>query len=178
MATITTSVVVQFNVSSTDQNSIFTAEVDGRDEGENGLNAGKTNFYPGDQVYLLLYKSSDVTVDEYLPSAGSLIKQSAQVTIPQTEYLTFADEMEATLSKPATSGWTTKWLGKSLGAVKLNTIKTKVTLATKPSTTHYAGILKVTYNTVAQVYLLKDTLITGEDEYEIMCFFIGHNAAP
>ena len=91
---ITTSLIVQFGTpdgGGTDA-STLTAELDAR---EDGLNAGNTNFLPGDSPGFLVFASPGVSYT-FQTSSGS-ITPAGTGTIPVEEILTFPLSREQSL---------------------------------------------------------------------------------
>lgn len=171
MAVVTTSIVVSFD-DSTGGDSIFSVEVDSR---EDGLNGGKTNFLPGDDVYLLMFKSSNVVVDAALTSKGS-VNQTKATTKDIDEYAVFAAERESSLSYPVPSSYTFDWIGDSnLGGVHIAN-ESKIVLNTQEIDLpeYYVGVGQIKYSSPALVYKLSGTLIPNLDSYQIALFFAGH----
>lgn len=166
---VTTSIVVQFSTGSED--GVLTVEVDDRDAAQGGLNGGKTSFVPGDTVFLLLYKSSNVTLQAALASIGSL-SAGQQVTISKTEDVTFAGETEASVRYPVLPGSLSyQWIGASLGAVSVIS-ENKVRIPAPPANSYPVGIARVTYDTRATAYRLQHS-DPGLSEYGIVAFFAG-----
>lgn len=166
--TVTASLVVQFGAADVDSDGHLSVEIDNRDVSDGGLNAS-TSFVPGDTAYLLMYRSSNVQIDEVVSSAGSLVDNRQKVILNRTEYLTFAKTNEASLQKPAITGSiSAKWLGNDLGTIQV-TEQLNVRSADVG-----VGVLKVEYQTEAEVYRLSSpTLLNGETEFTILCFFAG-----
>ena len=168
---VKTSVVVRFS-SEDDDNAIFSAEVDSRDEADGGLNEGKTSFEPGDTVKILLHRTSNTTVDFYDSSLGSLVKGSSTNYV-HTDTVTFASETKATVNKPIVGSITNvKWVGNSLGSLKPLPYGTGVELSVKPAEKNYVAVAKITYTTSATVYTLSNTGFT-DSEYDISVLFVG-----
>ncbi len=160
---VTTSITVQFGQA--DASSHLSAEVDGRTD---GLNFGKTSFIPGDDVFFLVYKSGNVALRSPILSGGSVSTQPT-TTIVITEYLIFNNTNTATTSKPVSSGFTSKWLGKSLKGVTIGA--DQVTLNSKE---FGVGVLQVTYTTNVFVYKINSPAsIEGETEFPIAVVIIG-----
>lgn len=114
MSTIRTTIQVSFGTGATG-NEHISAEVDGRTD---GLNAGKTSFLPGDTAFILIYKSGNVTIDQILISAGSMINATSG-TVQKEEDIFFDDASTATLSFPTTGPVAVTWLGAQLGDLVL-----------------------------------------------------------
>lgn len=160
---VTASLVINFNANGA--NGILAAEIDGRAD---GYNKGKTSFAPGEDPAFLVFKSDDVTIDSVIPSAGSIATLTGGV-MSVTDTLQFADTDEATLSKPYESGFTSKWLGTSLGAV------TRVGATKLVAANRGVGVLKVTYNTRFYAYRLSNVPnpLNGETEYIVLIVISG-----
>jgi hypothetical protein len=167
---VTTSIVVQF--SRGEDGGVFSVEVDGREVADGGLNGGRSSFLPGDTVKLLLFKSANTTVDYVEASLGALTTQSATVFVKVQEDLTFANETEASLSKPTTGLSSVVWLGRNLGTLALSG-DSKVVIPA-PSVGDYAvGVARVVYYSQAHVYTLTHSSLAGVSEYPIVALFIG-----
>lgn len=144
----------------------LSAAVDSR---STGLNGGKTAFQPGETVYILVYKSDNVSITETICSAGSLSAQgTATVTI--TDELMFEDSDTASLSVPARSSLATSvWYGRSLGSLTLQGDKVTVKAASKG-----VGVAKVSYEALAQVYALASPVsLNGEADFSILALIKG-----
>lgn len=144
----------------------LSAEVDSR---PTGLNGGKTAFQPGETVYLLVYKSDNVSITESICSAGSLSAQgTATVTI--NDELMFEDSDSASLSVPARSGLASSvWYGRSLGGLTLQGDKVTVKAASKG-----VGVAKVSYEALALVYALASpAALNGETDFSILALIKG-----
>lgn len=102
MGQVTTSITINFQTADGDTTSVLNAEVDGR---EDGFNVGRTSFLPGDSPVFLIYKTSNVIVDVIQSSEGS-ISQIGTGQVTEEQWLTFAYEKEASLSKPAAGSLT------------------------------------------------------------------------
>ena len=137
---ITTTLVINFSAG--DTGGILLAEVDDRPD---GFNAGDTNFRPGSSPAFLLYKSSNVTIQQMVVTEGSL-SALGSVTVEKSEDLQFAMEDTADFRYPYASGLVTDLIapsGFSISASTGNTAK----LNTKG-----VAIARVRYKTVAQAY--------------------------
>lgn len=168
--TVTTSIVVQFTTT-TGTSGVLVLEVDDRAVTDGGLNGGKSSFLPGDDVYLLMYKGSNVTIDALLTSLGA-IYTGVSVTVQKTEDITFAGETEASLKYPTNALTSYTWLGRNNGNVTLvgdNTLKIPA-----PATGDYpVGICRVVYNTQGVVQKLVHS-DPGFSDYGIVVFVAGH----
>jgi len=144
----------------------LSAEVDARTE---GLNGGRTAFSPGETVYLLVYRTDNVSITETACSAGSLSAQgSAVVTV--TEELLFEDTDTATLDKPVRSDISqVAWYGRSLGGLALQPDKITLKAANKG-----VAVAKVSYDALAWVYALASpATLNGETDFSILALIKG-----
>ena len=168
---VTTSLVVSLG-DDAEGTSIYTAEVDSRDD---GLNGGRTNFNPGDSIYILLFKTDNVTTIHSVASKGSLTYQGT-TDFEVEGFAEYPNENESSLTYPVPTGAvvTKSWLGNDLGHSTISN-QSSILLSTDPTALGdpYVGILKYSYTAVADIYLLQDTLIPNEAEYSILCFFQG-----
>lgn len=166
---VTTSVVVRFATG--DQDGTLLVEVDDRDKDDGGLNGGRSSFNPGDNVFLLLYKSSNVVLDHSSSSLGTLTKTGTTV-VTQTEQVTFAGEEEATVRYPISGSiLTTTWFGNNLGNISV-VGETAVRIPT-PASGYSVGIAEITYRSNADIYRLSHSALSAE-EYSIVAFYAGH----
>jgi hypothetical protein len=144
----------------------LSAEVDSR---PNGLNGGKTAFQPGETVYILVYRSDNVSITETICSAGSLYAQGT-VTVSLTDELMFEDSDTASLSVPARSSLSSSvWYGRDLGPLTLQADKVTVKAASKG-----VGVAKVSYEALAQIYALASPAsLNGETDFSILALIKG-----
>jgi hypothetical protein len=167
MATVRTTLVVRFDAGEQSGvgGSMLKAEIDDR---ESGLNAGKTQFRPGDSPYYLVYRTSDVTITQHRSSAGVIATAGPGVR-EVTEYLEFADEQEASLSYPVSGSIAYTWLGNNLGRLQL-VGQTGVKAATKG-----VGRAKVTYQSAYQAYRLSNVPqeLGGETSFDVLILIAG-----
>ena len=175
---VTTSVTVGFDIESVDgPSSILSAEIDGRETEDGGYNGGDTNFKPGDTVGIMLFKTSNVTLTTSLSSAGTLSSYGTNAFAASSEvdsFLVFNAEPSVSLSYPCTTGTTGfNWLGNSLGAFTITNFGAQVELVTEPTTEYYVAVLHAVYVSYGTGITLTNTLLTGEDKYEIFCFWAG-----
>jgi hypothetical protein len=174
MGVVTTSLVVSLGGDTAD-NSIYSVEVDSR---EDGLNAGRTSFNPGDQIYLLLFKTDNVTTLDSIASKGNLTYKGT-TKFEVEEYGEFPNEKEVSLSYPVPAGGivTKKWLGNDLGSTAiLNQSILSLTTDDAALGNPYVGVMRYSYTSVADIYLLNNTLIPNQVEYNILCYFAGEAA--
>lgn len=168
-----TTIRVQFgNAATTDGGGAsghLSAEVDTR---PNGLNSGKSSFSPGETVYVLVYKTDNVTIAETLCSAGSLSAQGTTLVTFNDEVM-FEDAETATLRVPAHGGITsTTWYGRTLGTLAVQSDHTTVRAAVKG-----VGVAKVTYQAMAQIYALSSPAsLNGETDFSILAIIKGTTA--
>lgn len=144
----------------------LSAEIDSRPD---GLNGGRVSFNPGETVYILVYKSDNVSITDTISSAGSLSAHgSAVVTI--TDELMFEDDDTAQLSRPAMSSLSQSvWYGRNLGNITLQSDKITVKASSKG-----VAVAKVTYETQALVYALSSpTTLNGETDFSILALIKG-----
>lgn len=169
---VTQTLTIGFNTGTKGDSLIM--EVDGR---SSGLNNGRTSFKPGDDVYILLFKSNDVTIDNVISSKGTITlegSESPQV-IENEDVLVFANDREASVSKPIVGSYGLQWVGSDLGQLQLATDAISFTLAEEPPLAQrpYAGAALLTYNTEADVYRLTNTNIPDKEEYSIVIVAVG-----
>ena len=144
----------------------LSAEVDSR---PNGLNAGKTSFSPGETVYILVYKSDNVSITETICSAGSLTAQGT-ATVTVADELMFEETDSANLSVPARAELASSvWYGRSLGALTLQSDKVTVKTQAKG-----VGVAKVSYEALALIYALASPAsLNGETDFSILALIKG-----
>lgn len=161
--TVTTSLVVNFEAG--DADAVLDAEIDDRDD---GMNKGNTSFVAGDRVGYLIYKTSNVALQNQIASAGSLISRGTEV-IAVEEFIAFANEKEVALPRPVYSGWTSPvWYGRNLGGV------TVVNETTARIGTEGVGVCKVKYNTLAYKWELQSpSSLNSETTFDILIYVPG-----
>ncbi len=145
----------------------LSAEVDGR---QGGLNGGQTSFAPGQPVYILAYRTPNVTIVSIEASAGTIAAQ-APVTVTVTEELNFEDERTATLSKPVAGAAlsSVEWFGANLGSLTVQ--DDKMTVEAPDSG---VAIARVTYSVAADVYKLDSPAsINGQTDFPILVLIKG-----
>lgn len=145
----------------------LSAEVDGR---EGGLNGGQTSFTPGQPVYILAYRTANVSITAVEASAGTIAAQ-APVSVSVTEDLSFEDERKASLSKPVAGAAlaSVEWFGNNLGTLTLK--DDKMTVEAPASG---VAVARVTYTVTADVYkLLSPVSINGQTDFPILVLFKG-----
>lgn len=95
----------------------FLVEVDDR---EDGPNAGRTSFKPGDTAYLLLYASSNVSNVRSFTTSGSLAS-GGLITVYKEEIISFAKEGEVSARYPIIAGSATyEWYGPSPSSISVS----------------------------------------------------------
>lgn len=144
----------------------LSAEIDTR---STGLNGGRSSFSPGETVYILVYKTDNVTINETICSAGSLSPQGTTV-VTVSEEVMFEEDDTATLDKPVRAGLTQfVWYGRSLGALALQSDKVTVKAGAKG-----VAVAKVSYETLAQIYALASpATLNGETDFSILALIKG-----
>ena len=149
MALVTASVTIGFATADSGS-AIFSAEVDSRDT---GLNGGKTSFAPGDPVWMLLYKSSYVTMGP--PGGGTpviwssgAVAQGAPVTHEVEEDISVAYDTGFSTSKPITGSYSIT----SFSSAMPTFTKVGENSFTCPTKAVFAGRIK--YTTTAMSYKL------------------------
>lgn len=147
-------------------NAHLSAEIDTRPD---GLNGGRSSFSAGEDVYLLVYKSSNVTISQAVASAGSVSSVGSTVVNVEEDVM-FEDSETSNIMRPATRGITdTLWLGRSLGALTLQSDKTTVKAAQKG-----IAVARVTYKTDALVYkLTSPAQLAGLTDFLILVVIQG-----
>jgi len=172
---ITQTLVVGFGQGSDTSGDVLIAEIDGRDT---GLNKGKTTFSPGEDVYILAYISGNVSISSVIASHGTVFRDNSIPTqvVDQSEFLVFSNVYEATVQKPlnyAGGLFDFTWLGNNLGnVIRLNDSKLRV--SSGPTlVAPYVGVGLLEYNSSAIAYKLTNTLLVGQEEYQIAVQFTG-----
>lgn len=171
---VTTSLTVSFSVKSSDSANIV-AEVDDRDD---GLNAGNTDFSPGDRVGFLVWPGEGVSIANVTSSLGSVSGAGSAVTEEkETVTFTIPDSIEHTLNKNPSGFVTMTWIGTPAPG-NLQRTGQKIKLALTPGICYppTGHILKVEYTSNATGYYLNHTPPLGEDEYEILVLIVGTTA--
>lgn len=158
---------VQFGNPDSESSGHLSAEVDSRPE---GLNGGRTSFSPGETVYILVYRSENVTITDTLCSAGSISPQGSTV-LTLTEEVMFEDADTSQLPKPSrlSSLASSLWYGRSLGALTLQSDKLTVKAQSKG-----VAVAKVTFEAEALVYALTaPASLNGETDFSILVLIKG-----
>ena len=167
---LTAHLVVQFS-DATDNASVV-AEVDDR---EDGYNFGRTTFYAGDNVFLLLFIPEGYKVDKVLTSAGTISYVEDNTKAIDT-YVPYANEDSASLSYPVGSAFTYAWLGASLGVLSNPdqfTAKLPArgydTVTKKAIPEYRVGVARVWYLSNCKVYKLYGV---PSNCLQVMVFFV------
>lgn len=144
----------------------LSAEIDDR---LTGLNAGKKSFAPGDTVWFLIYKGSNVTLDSVITTSGT-VTASTPITVEREEEIVFAMTDAGQTEVPVVGAITSyEWAGSSLGAVTVQADKTTVKSATSG-----AGIATIKYNATAIPYkLVAPATINGKTDFSILIVIAG-----
>ncbi|MDX8382476.1 MAG: hypothetical protein R8M45_00245 [Ghiorsea sp.] len=165
MAEVTTSLVITLGTAGA--TGILTAEIDARPD---GMNKGVTSFVPTDTVYFLVFSTSNVNWNPItmLASYGSpTAVGSGSMTV--TETLTFAGTNTATASKPVSGGFSSVWLGNSLGAV---TVIDEVTIR---SATVGVAAAQITYTSNFDIYyIVSPATLAGLKNFPIVVTISGN----
>lgn len=155
MALITAHLVVQFSDAADNLNAVL--EIDDRD---NGYNAGKTTFYPGDQPAMLLFMPTGYVVDTIVTSAGNVTLIGDTTKLIESDYV-FANEDTSSLTYPHSSGFSYYWMGVDAGALSVSN-QFEVKLPTRPIDPvsnlpvppYRVGVARATYTSDAKAYRL------------------------
>lgn len=178
MASVSASLTVKVSKSD-DQNVGVSAEVDTR---EDGLNAGKTNFQPGDMLYFLVWASAGLNV-EVFSNVDHLSKSRIEgsASYDHDEGLAFDthDSLSASLSKPSSSALTVSWMGQNLGSVALQDDLQTVRipdpgLVNGQKQARRVGVARVKYSSTPQVWALSlPAAVDGASEYDVNIVIVG-----
>lgn len=170
---ITASQIITFDDVSDEDRGILIVEVDSR---EDGLNAGKTSFQPGDSVGLLLYRSPNVRlIAGPIITAGAIAPEGTHIT-EHSGFLPFAGEVSSNMSHPICTP-SLEWIGEDLGPFEVRDCS-QVHLTDPPEWNPAlelfpVGILKYQGTAVAQGYRLTSTKLTTDTPYQIGVYFFG-----
>lgn len=183
---ITASQIINFDRDDDADQGILRIEVDNRND---GLNAGKTSFQPGDSVGLLLYVSPNVTILEGpIVTAGSIAVEGGLIPVEQQGFIAFAGDYIQNMSYPICNP-SLQWLGNDLGALRVNHCATVELLnppdwnpgAPNANLASKIGIIKYEGTASAQGYRLTDTnLVAGAVDvpYQIGVYVFGAANLP
>ena len=180
---ITASQIINFDRDEDADRGILRLEVDNRN---NGLNAGKTSFSPGDSVGLLLYKSPNVTIlHGPIVTYGSISEEGTHIT-EHEGFLAFAGDTEQTMSHPICTP-ALGWVGNSLGATRILNCSV-VQLVNPPDwnpgntaepLSGKIGILRYSGTATAQGYRLSGTNLSDQETpYQIGVYVFGAANLP
>lgn len=168
MGVVTATVTVAFT--NPEGDGELTAEVDNR---EDGPNEGKTSFAPGDDVYLLIRKSKNLTVEGY-STLGSVQLVGPVEGMEERETVVFARTRTAELSKTPSGGVDFKWLGTPPGTpvVKGKTVNLTGAYDKKNPP---IGIAIATYQSAGESWRLTGipSTINGETSFEVLVVMVG-----
>lgn len=145
------------------------------DDRPDGLNKGDTSFQPGDDVGYVMYKDDNVTVVEHESTAGG-ISAAGSMTKDVEEKVNFSNSDSGSLNYPPYGSVTLSWLGRSYkidGNKVTGNSKVPDVLGSNlkmPDNIKVAGILKCSYQTHGNLYMLKNV---PKDFDEAMIFAIG-----
>lgn len=126
-------------------------------------NNGATRFLYGSKAYYQIFKSPSGLSISQEASAGTITSEGTG-TEEVTEYVTFANSNEGSLSYPLDSVESATWLGKNLGA--LSYVGNNV-LASQSG----VGVLKLVYNAAFTRYAI--SLNSSEDTYVVLVYITG-----
>ena len=168
MGAVTTTVQISFGDAGAAAGAHLSAEVDSRPD---GLNAGKSSFVGGEPVYVLVYKSNNVTIKEKILSAGTIFSAGSAV-VEHEEFITFSNTRESSISKPASGSLDVTWYGKSLGGISVAGDGVSLTASSAG-----VAIAKVVYKSNAQAFRLATPLtLGGSKEYSILLYILGESS--
>lgn len=170
--TLSAHIVVEFK-SEDEQTSTLSVEIDDR---ENGLNAGKTNFLPGQDAYLLIFKPNNYIVANSFITAGTLsFVQNSTKNVE--DFIEFPNVDDISLRYPLSSGFTYSWIGDPAGTLSV-TGQTKVSLPPRPVDTNTGllipqyriGVAKINYVADCEVWRISAVPV---DVSRVMAFFVA-----
>lgn len=156
--TLSAHVVVEFG----DQSNVqAVVEVDSR---EDGYNQGRTSFSSGDDAYLLLFvpKGYDVVAD--MASVGTLSYVGLDSKAVE-DYLTYANEDQATVQYPITTGFSAAWYGSAPSpSITVKSDDQTVALSARPydpvskklNPEYRIGVARVNYSSACRVYKISN----------------------
>lgn len=171
---------VSFNTDTTGTNTGIILEVDDRTD---GYNAGETSFKPGDSVYYWLFQGSLITeIIEHFSTAGA-VSLEATDSKEVTEIITFTNSNTASLQYPPSSSVDLEFLGRSFQIVKNEVSAITPTMlldgqdlttsALDGSSPKIAGLLRATYTTTGEIWLLNVEKQAAIDFKEVMVVAMG-----
>ena len=166
---VTASIVVQFG-DTTDANTHVSIEVDSRTELEGGLNKGKTTFSAGDTVYLLVYKSDNVTLVTQSSSSGLLTLVPGQVYISKEDEVSFIDSDESSANKPIHKDFQYTWIGDNHDLGHITPLGGYPNVRASSKTLYEVGIASLSYKSLVSIYRLETPAeINGDSNYNVLC---------
>lgn len=150
MPIVTTSLTVGFGQQTSDGfgRNTFTCEIEA--DSEIDFNKKKSSFYPGDTVYISLFKGIDVANVSAGATAGSLSLIAVSQVIVREEVIAYEREDTAELSLPAASIVEYEWYGNSLGSIIFTPHENRIRVPVADG----LGLLRVKYNVLADIYVL------------------------
>lgn len=170
MSEVTASIVVDFTLG--DSEGVLSAEIDGR---EDGYNNGSTSFSPGQVVYYLVDKSTNVSIIKQTTSAGRVTFVANSIEAKE-EMITFANDFEASVGSPIHGGYSTKWIGKAPSGNLVKTDSQTFRIQDSNGTgVPSVAVLKVNYTVNHGVYKLDGlgSTLSGESSYQVMIVIFG-----
>ena len=168
MGAVTTTVQISFGDADAEAGAHLSAEVDSRPD---GLNAGKSSFVGGEPVYVLVYKSNNVSIKEKILSAGTIFGAGSEV-VENEEFITFSNTRESSISKPASGPLTVTWYGKSLGGISVAGDGVSLTASASG-----VAVAKVVYKSNAQAFRISTPLtLGGSPDYSILLYILGESS--
>ncbi len=164
---ITASLVVEF--ADPDGDGVLLAELDSF---PTGLNAGNTNFVPGDQPGFLIYHSSNVVIDSITPSAGAISTLGGGTT-PEliVDDLVYTDERTASFRYPNKASLALTQLGSNHDFGATTASETALSVQNVG-----VGVIRARYHSTYRKYRLGGVPATlgGETSYPVVIFITGH----
>ncbi|MBF0130997.1 MAG: hypothetical protein HQL75_00210 [Magnetococcales bacterium] len=140
----------------------ISAEVDSRRDGFNG---GRTTFFPGDTVYILVFKDDGVNLEDPMYSDGNM-RFVGERNIKFSQDVTFSNTNVATLNKQSYQIENYIWIGRGLGSLSLSADRKSVVAEYSG-----VGIARVNYYSHATVWALTSPfdyrMIDSETVHEI-----------
>lgn len=151
-------------------NGLLKWELDSTRDGNR--NGNQTSFRPNTTAFLLLFKSSNVTLGNVDTDAGSLSGGSSVSFTVENEEVTFSNSTSASLSYPITGGFSLSWLGRRFDAngsrksISVSTDGDFTLVASEPVT----GRALISYTTSARLYSLSSV---GVDPGSALVLAVG-----
>jgi len=168
MGAVTATVTVAFSNSA--GSAQLSAEIDNRPDGPN---EGKTSFSPGDDVYLLVRKSADVTVAGYA-TIGNVSLVGAVTGMEEKEMLVFPRTRSAELSKTPEGGVSFTWFGTVPGTPVVKGKTVNLTGAYDKDNPPI-GVAEAVYTTAAESWKLSGipATVNGKSSFEVLVVMVG-----